>query len=159
MFKSVGLSERGLLMVGRLILAASMSNGRMSAVAAAGEVRWCSLRWQAEQFFKELKSDLGLARYGFREFDKISRWVDVILSAFTYLEWTRRQMLQPRSLAQDSRRKWTHQRTHGLCLAVRQESEQADLQALSNHLQTLGGLRSTKRTLRQALQAEARPAI
>ena len=120
---------------------------------------WYSLRWQVELFFKELKSDLGLARYGFREFDKVSRWVDVILSAFTYLEWTRRQKLQQRNLPEASRLWWTNQRTHGLCLAVRQASEHADLQALSDRLQTPGGLRSAKRTLRQALQAEARSAM
>src|SRR5262249_39919802 len=83
-----------------------------------------SLRWQVELFFKELKSALGFHQYQFRSFEPVEGWVELALTAFLYLEWYRVQQMARRDLDEEKRRWWRHQRTYGLCQAVRSASEQ-----------------------------------
>ena len=78
-----------------------------------------SLRWQIELFFKELKSTLGFHQYQFRRFEAVEGWAELALTAFLYLEWYRVQQLARRDLSDEEKRWWRHQRTYGLCQAVR----------------------------------------
>jgi hypothetical protein len=45
------------------------------------------------------------------------------LTAFLYLEWYRVQQMSRRDLSDEKKRWWQHQRTYGLCQAVRLASE------------------------------------
>ncbi len=86
-----------------------------------------SLRWQIELMFKELKSTLGFHQYQFRAFEPVEGWAELALTAFLYLEWYRVRQLARRIWAGEKRRWWRHQRTYGLCQAVRLASEQEEL--------------------------------
>ena len=44
-----------------------------------------------------------------------------------YLEWYRVQRMSPRDSSDEEKRWWEHQRTYGLCQAVRLASEQNEL--------------------------------
>ena len=90
-------------------------------------------------FFKELKSTLGFHQYGFRAFEPVEGWVELALTTFLYLECYRVQQLARRDLGDEERRWWQHQRTYGLCQAVRQASEQAELEYLAERLETREG--------------------
>ena len=114
------------------------------------------LRWQIELFFKELKSTLGFHQYCFRKFQKVERWVELCLITFIYLEWYRAQKLARRDLSQKEKRWWLWQRTHGVCVAVRQEAEEAELKRLADYTKTKGGLRKLKKILRAARPLEER---
>jgi IS4 transposase len=57
-----------------------------------------ALRWQIEQFFKELKSTLGFPQYRFHNFEAVISWVGLALVAFLYLEWYRARQLTRRTL-------------------------------------------------------------
>jgi hypothetical protein len=116
------------------------------------------LRWQIELFFKELKSTLGLHHYRFREFEKVERWVQLCLLTFVYLEWYRAQKLARRRLSDKQKEWWRWQRTHGLCVSVRQETEERELDRMANYTKTRGGLRKLKRILRAARPLEQRHA-
>jgi len=117
------------------------------------------LRWQVELFFKELKSTLGLHQYRFREFERVEHWVEMVLTTFLYLEWYRASQLRRRDLPEEKKKWWRWQRTYGLCLAVRQASEQADLEQIGDRLESPNGLRRLKRLLRCAVQKEYRSAV
>jgi hypothetical protein len=117
------------------------------------------LRWQIELFFKEAKSTLGLCHYRFRQFERVERWVEVSLVTFLYLEWYRASELVRPDLSEKERQWWERQRTHGLCQAVRQGMERADLQYLAEGLKTSGGIRRLKHQLRKALPAEYRSPV
>lgn len=41
-----------------------------------------SLRWQIEQFFKELKSTLGIDHYHLQKFECVEAWVELALTTF-----------------------------------------------------------------------------
>src|SRR5262249_16914844 len=45
--------------------------------SAAQVVAAYAVRWQIEQFFKEMKSSLGLSRYRVRDFQEVEGWVQV----------------------------------------------------------------------------------
>jgi hypothetical protein len=118
-----------------------------------------SLRWQIELFFKELKSTLGFHQYKFRRFAAVEGWTRLVLTAFLYLEWYRCRQLARRSLTKEAKQWWRHQRTYGLCQAVRLASQQAELDYLAEHLDTPGGIGKLKRLLRNGIPPEYRAKV
>jgi hypothetical protein len=118
-----------------------------------------ALRWQIELFFKELKSTFGFHQYRFRNFAAVESWCELALLAFMYLEWYRARQLTRRDLNEKEKNWWRHQRTHGLCQAVRLASQQGELTYLAHRLETPGGVRKLKRLLRDSLPAEYRAAL
>jgi transposase len=117
-----------------------------------------SLRWQIELFFKELKSTLGFHQYQFQKFESVEGWVELALTTFMYLEWYRAQQMSRRDLSDEEKRWWQHQRTYGLCQAVRLASEQNELQYIADCLETPGGTRKLKRFIRNSFAKEYRAA-
>ena len=130
-----------------------MTNSRRSA---AEVVELYLLRWQIELFFKELKSTLGIDEYRFLSFDKVEAWVAACLLTFLYLEWHRTKMLQDPHLSAKDKEWWRSQRTHGLCVAIRQQAEEAELKRLGDYTHTRTGMKKLKRLLRQARPLEYR---
>jgi DDE family transposase len=118
-----------------------------------------SLRWQIELFFKELKSTLGFHQYQFQKFEPVEAWAELALTAFLYLEWYRMQQMSRRDLSTEKKRWWQHQRTYGLCQAVRLASEQKELQYIADCLDTPGGTRRLKRLIRNSFPQEYRAAV
>ncbi len=110
-----------------------------------------SLRWQIELLFKELKSQLGLHQYRFRDFRKVAAWVDLALLSFLYLEWLRAKKLRDTRLTQKERDWWRDQRTHGLLQAVRHELEVQEQTELTRLASTKTGIRQLRKLLRHAL--------
>lgn len=117
-----------------------------------------SLRWQIELFFKELKSTLGFHQYRFRRFECVESWVKLALLTFLYLEWYRLEQLERRGLSDKQKDWWRHQRTHGLCQAIRMASQQAELKYISKRLETPGGIAKLKRLVRDSFAPEYRAA-
>ena len=117
-----------------------------------------SLRWQIELFFKELKSTLGFHQYQFQNFEPVEGWMELALTTFLYLEYYRVQQLSRRDLSDEEKRWWQHQRTYGLCQAVRLASEQKELQYIADRLETPGGTRTLKRIIRNSFPKEYRAA-
>jgi hypothetical protein len=118
-----------------------------------------SLRWQIELMFKEFKSTLGFHQYGFRAFEPVEGWAELAVTAFLYLEWYRVQRLSRRDLGDEQRRWWEHQRTYGLCQAVRQASELGELEFIADRLETPGGIRALRRIIRNSFPEEYRVAV
>lgn len=133
-----------------------MTNDRRLSVRDVIELY--SLRWQIELFFKELKSTLGFHQYQFQKFESVEGWLELALTAFMYLEWYRVQQMSRRDLSDEEKRWWRHQRTYGLCQAVRLASEQNELQYLADRLETDGGTRKLKRLIRNSFPKEYRAA-
>ena len=75
-----------------------------------------------------------------------------------YLEWYRVQRMSRRDSSDEEKRWWEHQRTYGLCQAVRLASEQNELQFIADRLETLGGTRTLKRIIRNSFPKEYRAA-
>jgi hypothetical protein len=117
-----------------------------------------SLRWQIELFFKELKSTLGFHQYQFQKFEPVEGWMELALTTFLYLEHYRVQQMSRRDLSDDEKRWWTHQRTYGLCQAVRLASEHGELEYIAECLKTPGGTRRLKRIIRNSFPKEYRAA-
>jgi DDE family transposase len=117
-----------------------------------------SLRWQIELFFKELKSTLGFHQYQFQKFEPVEAWAELALTTFMYLEWYRVQRMSRRDSSDQEKRWWEHQRTYGLCQAVRLASEQNELQFIADRLETPGGTRTLKRIIRNSFPKEYRAA-
>jgi len=115
-----------------------------------------SLRWQIELFFKELKSTLGFHQYQFQKFAAVEGWTELALTAFLYLEWYRVRQLARRGLSEEDKRWWRHQRTHGLCQAIRLASQESELSYLAERLETPGGIAKLKRLLRNSFAPEYR---
>jgi Transposase DDE domain len=111
-----------------------------------------AVRWQIEQFFKEMKSDLGMSRYRVREFREVEGWVQVCCIAFVYLEWYRLRRRE------ESERKewWWRLRTRGLVIQVRRESEWSDLEQIATAMDTEEGRAHLRARLRQAVPWEQR---
>jgi hypothetical protein len=103
-----------------------------NAVTASTEdlLRWYSLRWQVELFFKECKSELGMCQYklGTGPFQRVVGWVSLNVVAFCYLEWYRYEQEQ-RASGKD-KPFWQRLRCAGLKEKVRQEVQRADIEAL-----------------------------
>jgi hypothetical protein len=134
-----------------------MTNDRQRSAAAVVELY--TLRWQIELFFKELKSTLGLHHYRFRKFRKVEAWVQACLIAFVYLEWHRARQLRRRDVPATERRWWQGQRSHGLCVAVRQAAEDHDLTRLFRWSGSKTGRKKLRQTLRAALPLECRAPV
>jgi hypothetical protein len=117
-----------------------------------------SLRWQIELFFKELKSTLGFHQYQFQSFEPVEGWSELALTTFMYLEWYRVQQLARRDLSDEEKRWWQHQRTYGLCQAVRQASDVNELKFIAARLETPGGTRKLKSIIRNSFPKEYRAA-
>ncbi len=115
-----------------------------------------ALRWQIELFFKELKSTLGVHQYRFQKFEAVEGWMELALTSFLYLERYRVLQLARRDLSDEEKQWWRHQRTHGLCQAVRLATDQAELHYLAERLETPGGIAKLKRVLRNSLAPEYR---
>ena len=126
------------------------------SLSAATIVELYDLRWQIELFFKELKSTLGFHQCRCRRFEKVEGWVELCLVAFVYLEWYRAEKLARRSLPPGRRKWWLWQRTHGLCVTVRQEAEEKELCRLADYSRTKSGLRRLKQILHAARPTEQR---
>jgi Transposase DDE domain len=109
-------------------------------------------RWQIELFFKEMKSDLGLAHYRVRDFQEVEGWVQSCVVAFCYLEWYRLQKQRQTPCPEW----WYRQRTRGLALQVRQDIERADLEEIDQRLETEEGRRWLQNCLRRAVPREQR---
>lgn len=118
-----------------------------------------SLRWQIELFFKELKSTFGFHQYRFRKFARVESWSELALTAFLYLERYRAEQMARRGLSEKEKQWWRHQRTHGLCQAVRLASQQSELKYLADRLATPGGINKLKRLIRDAFAPEYRAAL
>jgi hypothetical protein len=125
-------------------------------LSAAEVVELYDLRWQIELFFKELKSTLGFDQYRFRDFDKVEGWTELVLITFLYLECHRARQMRRRDLSTQEKERWRWQRTHGLCVAMRQEIQQADVEYVATAVQTEGGVRRLRRLLRKTVQKEHR---
>lgn len=115
-----------------------------------------SLRWQIELFFKELKSTLGFHQYQFRKFESVESWCELALTTFLYLETYRAKQLRRRGLSDEEKRWWRHQRTHGLCQAVRLASQQSELVYLADRLKSPRGISKLQRLFRDSLSPEYR---
>ena len=131
-----------------------MTNARGLSVRDVIELY--AIRWQIELFFKELKSTLGFHQYQFQEFEAVEGWSELALTAFLYLEWYRAEQLARRDLSDEDKRWWRHQRTHGLCQAVRLASQKTELKYLADRLKTPGGIAKLRRLLIRSLPKEYR---
>jgi hypothetical protein len=129
------------------------NDGRRSL---AEVVELYALRWQIELFFKELKSTLGFHQYRFCSFEKVETWVALCLLTFLYLEWYRASQLRKRGLTSKDKAWWACQRSYGLCLAVRDQAEEAELTRLADWTRTRTGLKKLKKLLRAARPLEHR---
>ena len=127
-------------------------------LSAAEVVELYDLRWQIELFFKELKSTLGFVQYRFRSFEKVEAWVDLVLTTFLYLEWHRQRQLCRPDLSAEEKARWRWQRTHGLCVAIRQEAARADVDYVAQAVKTAGGIRRLRCKIREIIQPEYRAA-
>jgi IS4 transposase len=123
-------------------------------LSTAEIVELYNLRWQIELFFKELKSTLGFHQYSFADFAAVESWVECCLITYLYLEWYRAKRLSRRGLSKEAKRWWSSHRTHGLCQAVAQEAECAELNRLADWSHTPTGLRKLKRLVRAARPPE-----
>jgi hypothetical protein len=131
-----------------------MTNDRQ--LKAAEVVELYDLRWQIELFFKELKSTLGFDQYRFRQFERVESWLELVLVTFLYLEWHRARQLARSNVPQEERERWRRQRTHGLCMAIRQAADRADMDYLATAVQTKTGISRLRRKLSQVIQREYR---
>ena len=112
------------------------------------------LRWQIELFFKELKSNLGMHQYRFRDFRCVEAWLDVCLIAFMYLEWIRVQRVGNGKLSRKQRQWWSCQRTYGLTSAVCQRIAETQILTIQRCTKTSYGIRKLKQLLRNAIPKE-----
>jgi hypothetical protein len=115
-----------------------------------------SLRWQIELFFKELKSTLGFHQYRFQSFACVEGWCELALSAFLYLEWYRAGQLARRATSTKDKQRWRHQRTYGMCQAIRSISQQLELKYVSQRLETPRGIAKLARLIRNSFPPEYR---
>jgi hypothetical protein len=115
-----------------------------------------SLRWQVELLFKELKSTLGLDHYQFEDFASVEGWVELALTSFMYLERYRALQLARDDLSAEGKKWWRHQRTHGLCQAVRLASEQEELAYLAEQLKTPAGIARLRQVIHDSFAPEYR---
>jgi hypothetical protein len=111
-----------------------------------------SARWQIEQFFKEMKSELGLSNYRVRDFVEVQGWVQACFVAFCYLEYYRQRKWQQA----EKKEWWFRQRTKGLRTQVLLDVEQADLEQIAQQMQTEEGRRWLLERLRKAVPLEQR---
>jgi hypothetical protein len=119
---------------------------------AARVVSAYAARWQIEQFFKEMKSELGLSNYRVRNFQEVEGWVRACLVALCYLEYYRLRKWQ-----QTHKKEWWFvQRTKGLRTQVLLDIEEADLERVASRMETEEGRRWLRERLRKAVPLEQR---
>jgi hypothetical protein len=101
-----------------------------NALSAGTEelLRWYSLRWQVELYFREMKSELGMCQYKLGPFVRVVGWVNLSVAALCYLEWYRWQ--QQQAATGKDKPFWQRLRAAGLKEKVRQQVQRADLEAL-----------------------------
>lgn len=131
-----------------------MTNATQLSLQAVVELY--SLRWQIELFFKELKSTLGFHQYRFQQFACVESWTELALTAFLYLEWHRAEQLARRGTSDQQKDWWRHQRTHGLCQAIRSAIQKSELTYLAERLKTPGGIAKLKRLIHNSFAPEYR---
>lgn len=112
-----------------------------------------SLRWQIEQFFKEIKSTLGFDHYKFKNFAAVEGWVELAITTVLYLEWYRTEQLQRRDLTKEEITWWKNQRLHGICQAVQVATEEADLKYVAERIKTKSGIKRLKRIIASVIAA------
>jgi hypothetical protein len=119
------------------------------AVAAGAEelLRWYALRWQVEQFFKEMKGELGMCQYKHRRFERVQGWVGLCVLSFCYLEWRRGRCLK--EAGEKERPYWRSARACALRARLRREVEEADVRELVR----LANGKRTKKRLTDLLRA------
>jgi hypothetical protein len=100
-----------------------------------------------EQFFKEMKGQLGLCQYKSKRFERVVGWVDLVTLAFCYLE--QRRGVRLRQAGKQEKPYWHKARTQALCAALRREVEQADVRRLLR----LAGTARGKRRLSELLDS------
>lgn len=125
------------------------------AASATALLHCYALRWQIEQFFKEMKSELGMCQYKLGRFERVVGWVNLAVLAFCYLEWYRHQ--QQRRAAAKEQPYWQAARTHGLREKLRQEVEKADIQELIRLAGGPGGKKRLKDLLKAGYDDPAGP--
>jgi hypothetical protein len=103
-----------------------MSNA--TTASALELLSWYALRWQIEQFFKEMKGEVGMCQYKLGPFKRVEGWVNLAVLSFGYLEWFRSRRLKHAS--QKEQGYWRRARTHALREKRRQEVERADIHML-----------------------------
>jgi hypothetical protein len=81
-----------------------------------------------------------------------------VLATFLYLEWHRARQLSRSDLSDEEKERWRWQRTHGMCVVMRQEAEQADVEYVAKAVQTKNVIRRLRRKLREVTQQEYRVA-
>ena len=127
-----------------------------TALSAAEIAELYSLRWQIELFFKELKSELGMHQYRFRQFEKVESWIAVVLVTFMYLEWIRARKVQDRRQGAAARQRWQHQRSYGLRQAVLVGIEIRQHEWILQRLRTASGRRTLEKRYTSVLANEYR---
>jgi DDE family transposase len=118
-------------------------------------LRWYALRWQVEQFFKEMKGELGMGQYKTKHFSRVQGWVTLCVLSLCYLEWRRRQLLTKAGKQQQPY--WRAARAHALRARLRQEVEQADLAALLRTAQSARGRKRLSDLLKNGYDDPADP--
>lgn len=92
-------------------------------------MRWYSLRWQIEVFFREMKSNLGMCQYDLpSQFERVEGWVNVAMAAFCFLEWTRARQLK--QATGDDKAFWQRARSYDTRERLRKSALHADLVAV-----------------------------
>lgn len=111
-----------------------------------------SARWQIEQFFKEMKSELGLSNYRVRDFREVEGWVQACLVAFCYLENDRLRKWEQGQ----AKEWWFRQRTKGLRTQVLQDIEAVDLEQIATQMEREEGRHRLLERLRKPVPIEQR---
>ena len=158
--QSVGIvrivfSTRNQPQAGQTVDAAKILMTNNVKFSAAEVVQMYDLRWQIELYFKELKSSLGFAQYRFRKFEQVQGWLELTLATFLYLELLRAVQIERAKTAEEKVR-WQRKRTYGMCVALRQRVQQADIDSIAKALETPGGIQRLRKKLRSATQKEYR---
>jgi hypothetical protein len=146
-FSTTKLPQSGQAVAVQKILLSNLSHWDAARVASA-----YAARWQIEQFFKEMKSELGLSNYRVRDFREVEGWVQACCVAFCYLEYYRLRQWQQAQ----QKEWWFRQRAKGLQTQVLRDVEEADLDRIARQLETPEGRRWLKERLRKAVPLEQR---
>lgn len=88
-----------------------------------------SLRWQIEIYFRELKSNLGLADFTGRDFKAYERFVDLCLMSYLFLEWYRFKKLKQKNSVRE-KNLLEAARTNGLQKMLRKEATKESIKYL-----------------------------
>jgi Transposase DDE domain len=127
------------------------------AVGAGTEqlLRWYSLRWQVELFFREMKSELGMCQYKLATgpFRRVEGWVGLCAAAFCYLEWYRRRR-QEKARGEDQAF-WRRLRTAGLKEQLRRQAQRADLEQVLRLAATAEGQEQLRELLHRLCEEPA----